>query len=104
MELLNGTPLRGAAMIIDGPRSARADDIDSWVRHHTGDWFHATGTCRMGPGDDRHAVVDTTCAVIGYNNLWVIDASVLPSCTTATTAVAVTAVAHRAAEWLARSS
>ena len=48
------------------------------MRANLGDYFHASGTCRMGRPDDEDAVVDPSCRVIGHEALWVCDASVMP--------------------------
>jgi choline dehydrogenase-like flavoprotein len=77
------------------------DEIDQWMLENTRDWFHATGTCRMGDQRNELSVVDPNCAVIGYSALSVIDASILPSSTSANTQVPVTAVARHAALRLA---
>ena len=104
LELLRTSALRDAVVDFNGPDTLGDDDIDRWVVQHLGDWYHGTGTCRMGPPDDQHTVVDQTCRVRGFDNLYVIDASVMPTCTAATTAVAVTVVAERAGAWLAHSA
>lgn len=104
LELLQTSALRTAISDFDGPDSLGGDDIDRWVLQHLGDWYHGTGTCRMGAADDHLTVVDQMCRVRGFDNLYVIDASVMPTCTAATTAVAVSVVAERAGAWLARSA
>ena len=104
LELLRTSALSDAVAEFDGPASVGDDAIDRWVLQHLGDWYHGTGTSRMGPPDDVLTVVDQTCRVRGFDNLYVIDASVMPTCTAATTAVAVSVVAERAGAWLARSA
>jgi choline dehydrogenase-like flavoprotein len=49
---------------------------------------HGLGTCRMGGADDPLAVVDSELRVLGLDNLWVGDASVLPTIPHATTNLA----------------
>ncbi len=44
-----------------------------------GDVFHAAGTCRMGPAGDPGTVVDVDGRVVGYDSLFVADASVMPA-------------------------
>ena len=39
--------------------------------------YHPVGTCRMGTGEG--AVTDADLKVHGFDNLWVADASVMPS-------------------------
>lgn len=47
-------------------------DIADWLGTHVGDYVHAACSCRMG------TVVDEQCRVIGYEGLYVCDASVFP--------------------------
>lgn len=57
-----------------------ADDtlLDDWCLAHLGSAIHMSGTCRMGPGEDRMAVVDQFGVVKGVENLRVADTSILP--------------------------
>ena len=71
--------------------------LDDWLDSAVGAFVHACGTCRIGRADDPLAVVDPRCAVIGFENLWVVDASVLPSAPRANTHLTTVAVAERAA-------
>ena len=54
------------------------DALDLWIRQTVGTARHVSGTCRMGPDDDPMAVVDQYCKVRGVEDLWVVDASVMP--------------------------
>ncbi|SDZ55501.1 Choline dehydrogenase [Jannaschia faecimaris] len=56
--------------------------------------FHPVGTCGMG------RVVDDRLAVRGVGNLWVADASVMPSITSGNTNTPTLAIAERAAEFI----
>ena len=55
--------------------------IDEFVRGAVESAYHPCGTCRMGPADDSHAVVDPTCRVIGVDGLRVADSSIFPHIT-----------------------
>ena len=70
------------------------DAIDAWLRANVTDYVHAAGTCRMGSPDDRRAVVDTDCRVIGYEHLRVCDASVMPDLPKANTHLTTVAIAE----------
>ena len=63
--------------------SARVLDDDeamtSWLLQNCDSHLHPVGTCRMGPVDDPHCVVDPECRVIGVVGLRVVDASVMPN-------------------------
>ena len=65
----------------DRPLDALASDdaIDAWLHATVSNYMHAAGSCRMGAPGDPAAVVDTECAVIGYEDLRVCDASVMPT-------------------------
>jgi len=53
-------------------------DLRDWIiKNACGSW-HASGTCRIGALDDRYAVVDPQCRVIGVRGLRVVDASIMP--------------------------
>ncbi|XP_033213791.1 glucose dehydrogenase [FAD, quinone]-like [Belonocnema kinseyi] len=51
---------------------------DCVVRHLGISFYHAVGTCKMGPKEDSEAVVDPRLRVYGIKGLRVIDASVMP--------------------------
>ena len=51
-------------------------DIDNWIRETATTDYHPSGTCKMGKGPD--AVVDQNLKVYGFDNLYVVDASVMP--------------------------
>lgn len=48
------------------------------LMEYTGTIFHPVGTCKMGPKDDRQAVVDPKLRVYGVAALRVVDASIMP--------------------------
>ncbi len=60
---------------------------------------HPVGTCRMGR--DADAVVGADLKVTGTDNLYVVDASVMPAITTGPVIAAVIAIAEKAADMLA---
>ena len=43
--------------------------------------YHPCGTCKMGDKDDKMAVVDTDCRLIGLNGIRVVDSSIFPEIT-----------------------
>jgi 5-(hydroxymethyl)furfural/furfural oxidase len=69
--------------------------IDAWLTATVNDYVHAVGTCRMGTPGDPAAVVDTDCRVIGYEQLRVCDASIMPDLPKANTHLTTVAVAER---------
>jgi choline dehydrogenase-like flavoprotein len=79
-----------------------ADDaaLEDWLRANVSDYVHASGTCRMGDPDDPLAVVDSRCRMIGVDNVWVIDASVIPVIPRANTHLTTVMLAERAVTWI----
>ena len=53
------------------------EDIASYVREQSILMYHPSGTCKIG--QDEMGVVDETLCVRGIENLWVADASVMPT-------------------------
>ncbi|MEZ5594816.1 MAG: GMC family oxidoreductase N-terminal domain-containing protein [Pseudomonadales bacterium] len=53
------------------------DALRDWVRGNTFPMYHPCGTCRMGADDT--AVVDARLRLRGLQNLWVADASIMPT-------------------------
>ncbi|XP_047529471.1 glucose dehydrogenase [FAD, quinone]-like [Vanessa atalanta] len=53
--------------------------LECYVKHLTLTSYHPVGTCAMGLPETKNSVVDTTFKVIGIDNLYVVDASVLPT-------------------------
>lgn len=89
---------RASGVALD-PRDADADlthssgEIDEVVRTTHAVFYHGVGTCRMGErGEDR--VVDTDCAVVGIEGLFVVDASIIPTVPRTNTNLAAMAVAE----------
>jgi choline dehydrogenase-like flavoprotein len=69
--------------------------IDTWLTATVNDYVHAVGTCRMGTTGDPAAVVDTDCRVIGYEQLRVCDASIMPDLPKANTHLTTVAIAEQ---------
>ena len=63
--------------------------------------YHPTSTCRMG--SDQRAVVDPELRVREVENLWVADASVMPSVPRGHPNAVVAMIAERAARWVERA-
>lgn len=94
-----------AAVVMDAAGTSPEDLNDDatlvdWLRANVSDYVHASGTCRMGDPDDPLAVVDTRCRMIGVDNLWVIDASVIPVIPRANTHLTTVMLAERAVAWI----
>ena len=58
---------------------------------------HQCGTARMG-NDSKTAVVDSTCRSFDHPNLYIVDASVLPSSAAVNPALTIAALALRSVQ------
>ena len=67
---------------------------EAHVRESARGFFHPVATCAIG------SVVDERCRVLGFENLYVVDASAVPTIPRANTHLTTVALAERAAEWI----
>jgi choline dehydrogenase-like flavoprotein len=79
---------------------ATDSEIDDWALRQVGAYSHAAGSCAMGSSRDAMAVVNERAEVIGYQDLWLCDASILPTLPRANTHLPVVMVANRVSEML----
>jgi choline dehydrogenase-like flavoprotein len=79
---------------------ATDNEIDNWALQQVGAYSHAAGSCAMGSSRDAMAVVNDRAEVIGYQNIWLCDASILPTLPRANTHLPVVMVANRVSEML----
>ena len=75
-------------------------EIDDWALQQVGAYSHAAGSCAMGDSRDDMAVVNERVEVIGYQNLWLCDASIFPALPRANTHLPVVMVANRVSAML----
>jgi choline dehydrogenase len=59
-----------------GPDRTTDAELETYLRSRTGTSYHASGTCRMGAGDE--GVVGTEARAKAVRGLRVIDASIMP--------------------------
>ena len=97
-ELARTSPMRK----FYGPLATPDPDEDwtTFARSTHDSALHGSGTCKMGPSDDPAAVVDQRLRVHGLDNLWVADASVMPTVVHANTNATVYVIGERLAEFL----
>ena len=79
---------------------ATDSEIDDWALQQVGAYSHAAGSCAMGDSRNTMAVVNERAEVIGYQNIWLCDASILPTLPRANTHLPVVMVANRVSEML----
>ena len=80
---------------------SRSDDaLQAAVARGVGTSYHPVGTARMGPDGDEGAVVDPYCCVRGFENLRVVDASVMPTVPRANTNLPCIMLAERVSDWM----
>jgi choline dehydrogenase len=81
--------------ILPGPVAQTDQQLLDFARTHGGTVFHACGTCRIGIDD--MAVVDPALRVHGVQCLRVIDASIMPTVTSANTNAATLMIGEKGA-------
>jgi choline dehydrogenase/5-(hydroxymethyl)furfural/furfural oxidase len=100
-DVVSATHCDSLGTSCDWLAAATTDQFDQWMLRNVGVYAHAGCSLRMGSTDDEEAVVDTDGAVIGYEALWVCDASIFPDLPRANPQLAVTMVAERIAPRIA---
>jgi choline dehydrogenase len=89
--------------LLDGELSPGALDdegVVAFVRRSVVGYWHPVGTCAMGPAGDTRSVVDAGGRLHGFANVYVADASIMPTIPRANTHLPVVAAAERIAELL----
>jgi choline dehydrogenase len=76
------------------------EDWAKFARSTYTSYFHGVGTCKMGPSADRMAVVDQHLRVHGMDNLWIGDASIMPTVAHANTNLTSMMIGERAADFI----
>jgi choline dehydrogenase len=98
-HLAHTPPLEGllGAELAPGPSVATDEQMLQTLRQSVTTYQHPVGTCRMGPAGDPGTVVSPTGAVHGVEDLYVIDASVMPGLPTANPNLTTLALAEHCA-------
>jgi choline dehydrogenase len=80
-----------------------AEDRGTFARRTYDSYHHGVGTCRMGPASDPLTVVDERLRVHGFDNLWIGDASIMPTITHGNTNLTAILIGERLADYVARA-
>ena len=85
-----------AEELLPGPAMQEPSAVDHFIARAAMTHHHPVGTCRMGPAGD--GVVDAGLKLHGVDNVFVVDASVIPTITSGPINAAIVAMAERAAD------
>ena len=79
---------------------AEKEDWARFARSTYTSYHHASGTCKMGPASDPMAVVNERLQTHGIENLWIADASIMPTVTHANTNLTTIMIAERLCDFM----
>lgn len=101
-KIMHGGPMKDLVEfeLLPGKEVQSEDELLDYARQYGSTGYHLTGTCKMGPASDTRAVVDSRLAVHGVTGLYVVDASVMPTCPSANTCAPTLMIAEKAADML----
>lgn len=85
---------------LPGKNVTTDDEIADFVRRNANGNYHPSSTCKMGV--DGMSVVDPRLKVRGVQNLYVVDASVMPFIVSANLSATCMMMAERLADWLSQ--
>jgi choline dehydrogenase len=88
------------ALLQPGPK----DDWAKFARSTYDSYHHGVGTCMMGPASNTMAVVCQNLRVHGMDNLWIGDASIMPTVTRANTNLTSIMIGERLSDFVKEAS
>lgn len=80
------------------------DEIDAFIRHTVGHYWHPQGTCRMGPETDTAAVCTSRGQVRGLDNVYIADCSLIPEAPRGFPMLPTIAIAQKVSGWIAETA
>ena len=102
MEFISRLVQTGPAKEFYGPllQPAAGDDWAKFGRSTYDSYHHGVGTCMMGPASNKFSVVDDRLRVHGISNLWIGDASIMPTVTHANTNLTSIMIGERLSDFI----
>ncbi len=79
------------------------EDWAEFARSTYASYHHPSGTCKMGPASDSMAVVNERLQAHGMENLWIADASIMPTVVHANTNLTTIMIAERLCDFMKAS-
>jgi choline dehydrogenase len=79
---------------------APGENWEKFARSTFDSYHHGVGTCMMGPASNKLSVVDQRLRVHGMSNLWIGDASIMPTVTHANTNVTAIMIGERLSDFI----
>lgn len=86
------------AELLPGPQAQTDDELIAYAKQYAASSYHLMGSCRMGPAADPTSVVGPDLKVHGMENLYVADASIMPSMPSANTHAPTVMIGEKAAD------
>lgn len=80
------------------------EDWQPFVQKYASTSYHPGGTCKLGPEDDKEAVVGPTLIVKGTSNLRVADCSIMPTIHSGHTQMPAFGIGELAAEFIIKAN
>jgi len=76
------------------------EQLEQDIRNRADTQYHPCGTCKMGPAEDKMAVVDAQLKVHGIEGLRVVDASIMPKIVSGNTNAPTIMIGEKAADMI----
>lgn len=83
-----------------GPNARDDAAVEQWIEGQVGHYYHPVGTCAMGPESDPLAVTNARGRILGLENAYVADCSIVPVIPRANTNIPAVVIGERIAAWL----
>ncbi|ARF08387.1 choline dehydrogenase / GMC-type oxidoreductase [Catovirus CTV1] len=104
LNIINQTSIKQyiSSNVLPNTQLLSDEDILNYAKTYGISGYHYTGTCKMGPDSDQLSVVNNNLKVHGLRNLYVADASIMPTNMRGNPTSLVVAIAEKLATHLNR--